>query len=122
MNTTPPPQPKDMRPFSKWMMDTASIVVYLLNSIADSLADIVEKSNKPRLSFKGSPIIMMEDIAVGLNKTTRTLRKMRSSGKMEYYISEDGRTVFMTQAQFDDYVLNNFAKVPGDNYRADNPA
>ena len=99
MNTKPPDQPRDTTPLSKWMMDTMTIVVYLLNSIR-----------------------MLEDLAIGLNKTTRTIRKMRAEGKMEYYISNDGRTIFMTQDQFDDYVLQNFVNVTRDNYRAASPA
>lgn len=122
MNTTPKPQPKDTGPFSKWMMDTASIAIYLLNSIADSLAKLVRNTGRPRLTYKGSAIILMDDLAVGLNKTTRTLRKIRADGKMEYYVSNDGRTVFMTQAQFDDYIIRNFVNVTRDNYRAVNPA
>ncbi len=47
---------------------------------------------------------------------------MRAEGKMEYYISNDGRTIFMTQDQFDDYVLQNFVNVTRDNYRAASPA
>ncbi len=104
------------------MMDTMTIVVYLLNSIANSMIKLVKKSNKPQLSYKGSTIIMLEDLAIGLNKTTRTIRKMRAEGKMEYYISNDGRTIFMTQDQFDDYVLQNFVNVTRDNYRAASPA
>lgn len=122
MNTKPPDQPRDTTPLSKWMMDTMTIVVYLLNSIASSMIKLVKKSNKPQLSYKGSTIIMLEDLAVGLNKTTRTIRKMRAEGKMEYYISNDGRTIFMTQDQFDDYVLQNFVNVTRDNYRAASPA
>ena len=87
MNTKPPDQPRDTTPLSKWMMDTMTIVVYLLNSIANSMIKLVKKSNKPQLSYKGSTIIMLEDLAIGLNKTTRTIRKMRAEGKMEYYIS-----------------------------------
>lgn len=122
MNTKPPDQPRDTTPLSKWMMDTMTIVVYLLNSIASSMIKLVKKSNKPQLSYKGSTIIMLEDLAIGLNKTTRTIRKMRAEGKMEYYISNDGRTIFMTQDQFDDYVLQNFVNVTRDNYRAASPA
>lgn len=122
MNTKPPDQPRDTTPLSKWMMDTMTIVVYLLNSIASSMIKLVKKSNKPQLSYKGSTIIMLEDLAVGLNKTTRTIRKMRAEGKMEYYISNDGRTIFITQDQFDDYVLQNFVNVTRDNYRAASPA
>lgn len=122
MNTKPPDQPRDTTPLSKWMMDTMTIVVYLLNSIASSMIKLVKKSDKPQLSYKGSTIIMLEDLAIGLNKTTRTIRKMRAEGKMEYYISNDGRTIFMTQDQFDDYVLQNFVNVTRDNYRAASPA
>ncbi|MBF0731777.1 hypothetical protein [Bacteroides acidifaciens] len=122
MNTKPPDQPRDTTPLSKWMMDTMTIVIYLLNSIANSMIKLVKKSDKPQLSYKGSTIIMLEDLAIGLNKTTRTIRKMRAEGKMEYYISNDGRTIFMTQDQFDNYVLQNFVNVTRDNYRAASPA
>lgn len=122
MNTKPPDQPRDNSPFSKWMMDTMTIVVYLLNSIAGSMIKLVKSSDKPQLSYKGSAIIMFEDLAIGLNKTPRTLRKMRAEGKMEYYVSHDGRMIFMTQDQFDDYVQRNFVNITRDNYRAASPA
>jgi len=63
------------------MMDTMTIVVYLLNSIANSMIKLVKKSDKPQLSYKGSTIIMLEDLAIGLNKTTRTIEKCELKGK-----------------------------------------
>ena len=108
MNTRPPDQPKDTTPYHKWMMDTLTIVVYIMNSIADSLKKLVTKSGRQPLKFMGKEIIMLEDVAIGMNKTTRTLRTIRADGKLDYYVSEDGRTIFVTQDQLDEYFSKHF--------------
>lgn len=108
MNTTPPKQPGEPTPYRRWIMDAMSMVINLLNSIADSMKELVTKSGRPRLKLHGKEIIMFEDLAFGLNKTTRTLRKLRSEGKISYYISNDGRTIFLTQDQFDKYIETSF--------------
>lgn len=113
MNTTPPRQPGEPTPYRKWMMDAIGMVINLLSSIAGSLKEIVAKSGRPRLKLHGKEIIMFEDLAFGLNKTTRTLRKLRSEGKMSYYISNDGRTIFLTQDQFEKYIESAYQCVTG---------
>lgn len=113
MNTTPPRQPGEPTPYRKWMMDAIGMQICLLNDISNSLKEIVTNSIRPRLRFKGKEIIMFEDLAIGLNKTIRTLRKKRANGEMEYYISEDGRSVFMTQEQFDTYIEQAYNRISG---------
>lgn len=114
MNTTPPKQPGEPTPYRKWVMDAIGMVINLLSSIAGSLKEIMTKSGRPRLKLHGKEIIMFEDLAFGLNKSTRTLRKLRSEGKMSYYISNDGRTIFLTQDQFEKYIENTYQCVTAD--------
>lgn len=111
MNTTPPRQPGEPTPYRRWIMDAVCIMINLLNCIAGSMKELVSKSGRPRLSLNGKEIIMFEDLAFGLNKTTRTLRKLRSEGKISYYISNDGRSIFLTQDQFEKYIEKSYQLV-----------
>ena len=86
MNTSPPPQYPESEPFKKWFRDAE------------------EKSGKAKLKYKGKEIIMLEDLAIGLNKSPRTFRRLRAEKKISYWSSKDGHTVFVTQDQFDDYI------------------
>uniref|UniRef100_UPI0025B56E31 hypothetical protein n=1 Tax=uncultured Muribaculum sp. TaxID=1918613 RepID=UPI0025B56E31 len=76
--------------------------------MTESLKEIAEKSGKAKLKYKGKEIIMLEDLAIGLNKSPRTFRRLRAEKKISYWSSKDGHTVFVTQDQFDDYITNNF--------------
>ncbi len=103
------------------MMDTMTIVVYLLNSIANSMIKLVKKSDKPQLSYKGSTIIMLEDLAIVLTKRPEQSEKCEPRGKWNT-ISAMMTHHIHDQDQFDDYVLQNFVNVTRDNYRAASPA
>lgn len=111
MNTLPPTQPGEPTPYRKWIMDSISTVIHILNSIADTLKAILSKMGRQKLNIGGSEIIMLEDVAIGMNKSPRTFRKFRADGKLDYYISADGRTVFVTQEQFEAFISRNFLKV-----------
>ncbi len=111
MDTRPPTQPGEPTPYKKWIMDSITTVIYILNSIAETLKAILSKTARQRLKIDGSEILMIEDIALGMSKSPRTFRKFRAEGKLDYYISNDGRTVFMTQEQFEQYIKRNFQKV-----------
>lgn len=115
MNTNPPPILRDTTPYAKWMTDTMGIIVYLLNSIASSLKKIVTRTGRPRLTYQGHEIIMLEDLAIGLNRTPRTLRNLRSEGKIAFYVSLDGRTIFLTQKELDEYIEKNYRLSTSDN-------
>lgn len=112
MNTSPPPMYPESEPFKKWMMDAIGTMVFLLGSMTESLKEIAEKSGKAKLKYKGKEIIMLEDLAIGLNKSTRTFRRLRAEKKIKFWSSKDGHTVFITQDQFDDYIARNF--IPSD--------
>ena len=115
--TKPPPQPPvNAQPYQKWIMDTFGVALFLLSKIANSLAELVSKTNRVRLSYKGKTIIMVQDIAIGLNLSTRTIKRYRSDEKLKYYLSLDGHTVFTTQEQFDEFIEKNF--VHSDDSRA----
>lgn len=107
-NTTPPQKPNEPTPYRKWMMDALGIVIFILNRMAASLAELVRKTAKTRLLYKGSEIIMLEDLSIGLGISGRTVRRYGSDGKFEYYASKDGRRSFLTQEQFDRFIENNF--------------
>jgi len=93
-------------------MDAVGIIVFHLGSMAESFKELVTKSGRPRLHIGGKEIIMVEDLAIGLGKSTRTFRRLRSEKKLSYWISKDGHTVFVTQDQFEDFIYSNFVTVP----------
>lgn len=111
MNTTLQQQPYEPNATKKWLMDAVGIMVFHLGSIAESIKELVVKSSRPKLRIKGKEIIMVEDLAIGLGKSTRTFRRLRSEGKLSYWVSKDGHTVFVTQDQFEEYILNNFVTI-----------
>lgn len=109
MNTNlSPPSLVGESPFRKWLIQCGGIAVGLLNKMVEHLAEIARKSSNTRLYFRGQEIIPIEILSQKFGVTTRTLRRYRSDGKLEYYISKDGRTVFVTQTQFDKYIEDNF--------------
>lgn len=112
MNTTLAPQPHEPNATKKWLMDAVGIIVFHLGSMAESFKELVTKSGRPRLHIGGKEIIMVEDLAIGLGKSTRTFRRFRSEKKLSYWISKDGHTVFVTQDQFEDFIYSNFVTVP----------
>lgn len=111
MNTILQQQPYEPNATKKWLMDAVGIMVFHLGSIAESIKELVIKSSRPKLRIKGKEIIMVEDLAIGLGKSTRTFRRLRSEGKLSYWVSKDGHTVFVTQDQFEEYILNNFVTI-----------
>lgn len=112
MDTTkPPPQPTlNNQPFQKWMMEATGIIIFLLSKIAESLSDIATGSKKAKLRYRGQMIIMFDEILAGMNLSKRTGLRMRSSNKLEHYISRDGNLTFCTQEQFDDYIDRCFVR------------
>lgn len=107
-NTTPPAKPNEPTPYRKWMMDAIGIVIFILNRMAASLTELVRKTSRTRLSYKGSEIIMLEDLSIGLGISGRTVRRYGNDRRFEYYSSKDGRRSFLTQEQFDRFIEDNF--------------
>lgn len=110
-DTTPPPKPTiGNSPFQKWMMDAVGIIILLLTRIVKSLAVKPDVAKRTRLCYRGREIIMFDAITQGLNISNRTAQRYRQSGKMKFYVSKDGRTVFTTTELFDEYIDENFVR------------
>lgn len=109
MNTNlSPPSLVGESPFRKWLIQCGSIALGLLKNAVEHLSEIARKSSSTRLYFRGQEIIPIELLSQKFGVTIRTFRRYRSTGKLEYYISKDGRTVFVTQSQFDKFIEDNF--------------
>ncbi len=110
-NSTPPPKPLiGNSPFQKWMMDAIGIIIHLLSRIAKSMAIKAGDGKRVKLRYRGHEIIMFDAITQGLNISNRTAQRYRQSGKMKFYVSKDGRTVFTTAELFDEYIDENFVR------------
>ncbi|MCM1142877.1 MAG: helix-turn-helix domain-containing protein [Muribaculum sp.] len=73
--------------------------------------------NKPRLLFRGEPIILLNDIITGLDISERTIRRYRDSGKIEVYESIEGNIKFVLQRDFDSFLEKTFISSSHPEYR-----
>lgn len=73
--------------------------------------------NRPRLYFRGEPIIILEDIITGLNVSERTIRRYRDAGKIEVYESVEGNIKFVLQSDLDRFLENSFISSSHPDYK-----
>lgn len=66
------------------------------------------KRDRPRLSFRGEPIILLEDIITGLNVSEKTIRRYRDAGKIEVHESREGNIKFVLQRELDRFLEQSF--------------
>ena len=64
--------------------------------------------DRPRLSFRGEPIILLEDVITGLNVSEKTIRRYRDAGKIEVYESREGNIKFVLQSDLDRFLEQSF--------------
>lgn len=73
--------------------------------------------NRPRLFFRGEPIILLEDITTGLNVSEKTIRRYRDAGKIEIYESIEGNIKFVRQCDLDRFLEQHFISSSHPEYR-----
>lgn len=73
--------------------------------------------NRPRLFYRGEPIILLEDIVTGLGVSERTIRRYRDAGKIEVYESIEGNIKFVLQRDLDSFLENAFISSSHPEYR-----
>lgn len=93
---------------SKPPKEGKSFLFYLLKKIIELLIELVKKTKRPVLKYKGKEIIPIERIAIDLNLSPRTIQRYRAKGAIEYYVSQDGHTIFVTEDQFDAFIESYF--------------
>lgn len=62
----------------------------------------------PALYYKGQRIIHLDDFALALHLTKKTIRKYRDDGLLEIYESVTGSGAFVTQDALNDFIDSNF--------------
>lgn len=62
----------------------------------------------PALFYKGQRIIHLDDFALALHLTKKTIRKYRDDGLLEIFESVTGSGAFVTQDALDDFIDNTF--------------
>lgn len=73
--------------------------------------------NRPRLYFRGEPIILLEDIVTGLDVSEKTIRRYRDAGKIKVYESIEGNIKFVLQRDLDRFLENAFISSSHPDYR-----
>ena len=63
---------------------------------------------RPRLLFRGEPIILLDDIITGLDVSERTIRRYRDAGKIKVYESIEGNIRFVLQSDLDSFLEQHF--------------
>lgn len=84
-----------------------AVMAYL--AISDTRAE--KDSNErapPALFYKGQRIIHLDDFALALHLTKKTIRKYRDDGLLEIFESVTGSGAFVTQDALDDFIDTNF--------------
>ena len=73
--------------------------------------------NRPRLYFRGEPIILLEDIVTGLDVSEKTIRRYRDAGKIKVYESIEGNIKFVLQCDLDRFLENSFISSSHPDYK-----
>lgn len=73
--------------------------------------------NRPRLFFRGEPIILLEDIVTGLDVSEKTIRRYRDAGKITVYESIEGNIKFVRQCDLDRFLEQHFISSSHPEYR-----
>lgn len=63
---------------------------------------------RPRLYYRNQPIILIEDLATGLNVNEKTIRRYRDSNRLEVFESMEGNIKFVLQSSLDAFIDSNF--------------
>lgn len=103
-----PPDYTGETPFKRWLALAGKSALGLLHKITELLYEISTGSPRTRLYYRGEEVIPIEVLARTFGISIRTLRRYRSSGKLEYYISKDGRQIFLLKSQFERFIDANF--------------
>lgn len=73
--------------------------------------------NRPRLYFRGEPIILLEDIVTGLDVSEKTIRRYRDAGKIKAYESIEGNIKFVLQCDLDRFLEDSFISSSHPDYK-----
>ncbi|WP_289773088.1 helix-turn-helix domain-containing protein [uncultured Duncaniella sp.] len=73
--------------------------------------------DRPRLYFRGEPIILLEDIVTGLGVSEKTIRRYRDAGKIKVYESIEGNIKFVLQCDLDRFLENSFISSSHPDYK-----
>lgn len=63
---------------------------------------------RPRLFYRGEPIILLDDVVTGLDVSKKTIKRYRDAGKITVYESREGNIKFVLQSDFDAFLEQTF--------------
>lgn len=63
---------------------------------------------RPRLFYRGEPIILLDDVVTGLDVSEKTIKRYRDAGKITVYESREGNIKFVLQSDFDAFLEQTF--------------
>lgn len=73
--------------------------------------------DRPRLTFHGEPVILLDDIITGLDISEKTIRRYRDAGKIKVYESIEGNIKFVLQCDLDEFLEKCFISSSHPDYR-----
>ena len=73
--------------------------------------------DRPRLTFHGEPVILLDDIITGLDISEKTIRRYRDAGKIKVYESIEGNIKFVLQCDLDEFLEKCFISSSHPHYR-----
>lgn len=95
----------------------ANAYVSLVEQRARSPCCLYPARDRPRLTFHGEPIILLEDIVTGLDVSEKTIRRYRDAGKIKVYESIEGNIKFVLQCDLDRFLENSFISSSHPDYK-----
>ena len=75
-------------------------------------------TSRPRLFYRGEPIILLDDVVTGLDVSEKTIRRYRDAGKITVYESKEGNIKFVLQSDFDTFLEQTFISSSHPDYGA----
>lgn len=83
-------------------------IIFFLRRIVELLTELVLKKKEKPLLYRGREVIPIDKVCRGINISERTMRRYRKEEKIKYYVSIDGRFMFLLPEQVDDFFDENF--------------
>lgn len=75
-------------------------------------------TTRPKLFYRGEPIILLNDLVTGLDISEKTVKRYRDAGKLTVYESREGNIKFVLQSDFDTFLEHTFISSSHPDYGA----
>lgn len=98
--------------------DFRTAVLAQLAIIEERVRSPCEYSPRPKLFYRGEPIILLNDLVTGLDVSEKTIKRYRDAGKLTVYESREGKIKFVLQSDLDAFLEQTFISSSHPDYGA----